>query len=128
MNYRAGTVEDWPTIVQFLNDTGYFMPVNPGDIGGTWFVAEKDGEIYATLWFFGWPPNAYIDYFAVKPCDGLTRIAARLLAKTQAVFKAHGVKYVRANILEDNVPMAKLANYFGARLALNYATAFKEIT
>lgn len=128
MIYRVGTVEDWPAIVQFLNDTGYFRPVNPGDIGGTWFVAEKDGEICATLWFFGYPPNAYIDYFAVKPCDGLSRVAARLLAKTQNVLKEHGVRYVRACIPYSNIPMARLANYFGAQIALDYTSAFKEIT
>lgn len=127
MNYRVGTVEDWPKIVQFLLDTNYFLPVNPGDIGGRWFIAEKDGEIYATIWSFGDPPNAYLDYLAIKPSDGLSRVGARLIAQTQAVLKAHGIRRVHANISEKNIPTAKLANYFGMKLALGCVMAFKEI-
>jgi hypothetical protein len=123
MNYRVGTVEDWPKIVQFLIDTDYFIPVDPGDIGGRWFIAEQDGEIKATLWSFGNPPNAYIDYFA----SSSPMVAARLIAQTQAVLKAHGIRFVRATIPKDNLPMVRLANWFGMNIALDYTTAFKEI-
>lgn len=123
MNYRVGTVEDWPKIVQFLNDLEYFMPVDPGDIGGRWFIAEQDGEIKATLWFFGDPPNAYIDYFAASS----PMVAARLMAQTEAVLKAHGIRYVRATVPKDNRAMARLANYFGMNIALDYMNVFKEI-
>ena len=99
-----------------------------GDIGGRWFIAEEGGEIHATLWFFGEQPNVYIDYFAVKPSTGLGRIAGRLMAKTEAVLKAHGVRFVRAAIPKNNTTMRKLANRFGMCTALNYTNVFKEIT
>lgn len=123
MNYRVGTVEDWPAIVQFLLDTEYFLPVDPGDIGGRWFVAESEEGVEGCIWFFGEQPNVYIDYFAAAS----PMVAARLMAKTEAVLKAHGVRFVRAAIPVDNKPMMRLAHWFGMDTMLDYTNVFKEI-
>jgi hypothetical protein len=54
-------------------------------------------------------------------------VAARLMAKTEAVLKAHGVRLIRAAVPRDNVPMLRLANWFGMDIMSDYTNVFKEI-
>lgn len=121
--YRKGTPEDWSGIATYLRDTEYFLPVDVEALGGTWFLAEQGGKLKATLWFFGETPHAYIDYFAASS----PVVARRIMAKTQAMLAAHGVRYIRATVPLENRPMLRLANAFGFRIALDYTTIFKEI-
>ena len=125
MEYRIGTMADWPAIVAFVAKQEYFCPVNPASRGGIWILAfDPQKNICGTLWFFDQKPNAYVDFWAA---DG-PKTAARLGAVAENVFKYLGVEYVLGVVAAENSNAIKLAGGLGMVTdASKYALIYKRI-
>ena len=124
MNYRAAEPADFPEIVEFLDTKQYFCPVNPDSIGGHWVVAEQDGKIRGTVWYFAEPPNCYVDYWAA---DG-PRVATRLLQCLYAGCVTSGLPRIHGMIASDNKQALRFATEgFGVLAAAPYHRIYKEL-
>jgi hypothetical protein len=109
MRYRRGESKDMPAILAFLDRVDYFDA--PPHEGGHWLVAEEDGNIVATIWFFYEPPYAFVDYWAGKG------LAAMLVAQLAELILRHlGVKRVLGVVQLEN---ARALNTSVKRLGAN---------
>jgi hypothetical protein len=102
MQYRLGTPDDYAAILAFLDRTAYF-DVPPHE-GGHWVIAEEDGTIRATIWFFHEAPYAYVDYWAGKGTD-----AALVAYLAQLIMARLGVRRVLGVVQLDNTPAINTA-------------------
>lgn len=122
MNYRLGIPEDHERIKSFVEDTGVYHDVRPDIMGGQWMIAESDGQIRGTVWFFGQAPNVYVDYLAGK---GI--VASKLMARLELALRQLGVKWVRSMIHSTNKPALRLAGAHGLQGAADYVFVAKEL-
>jgi hypothetical protein len=124
VRYRLANISDYPAIADYVHKLDYFMPVDPSTLGGLWLVAEQDGVIVGTMWFFVGLGNAYVDYWA----GDTAFIAARLGALTQEVLAQMGAKHVRGMIGALNVRAQRLAMGLGmVSTQEQYALAYKRL-
>ena len=122
MLYKIATPDNFPAIKKFVDATGYFWPVEPEKIGGHWLIAIHKNKICGTVWFFGEPPHAYVDYWV-----GRNVIATRLGAQLEDIFKKAKVKFVRGMIHTTNLPAIKLAMGLGMKGDGPYVSMYKDI-
>ena len=66
--YREGVLADVPVIVNLCNNHGGYDEIDAQVVrtGGTWYVAEVEGEVVACVWFLTDRQHASIDYLAVR--------------------------------------------------------------
>jgi hypothetical protein len=118
---REGLPEDFPKIAEFVKK--HVTVCNPELIGGHWLIAERDGEIVGTIWFFGEHPNAYVDYWI-----GQGKVAAKLLIELEIMFRLLGIRYVRAVTHASNTNAKRMAtDGIGAASIDNYTFFCKEL-
>lgn len=127
MNYREGTIEDWPQVKQLILGSKYFSPITVDDLGGHWIVAEMNDRIYGVIWAFAERPHAYIDYLYVAPEYRKTKVPGRLILAMELALRDAGIKYVRCNVLMENVEAMRLVHALGVGLHLGYALGYKEL-
>ena len=121
---RPATIYDLPAIAEFLANTQYFIAIDPSTLGGKWLIVERDGNVEATLWFFGEVPHAFVDYWAAKH----PRQALVLGYAAEAYFKAMGIRYVHGMIYNKNAAALRLAmRGFDMVAAGFYIRIYKEL-
>ena len=108
---RPAQPDDFPKIAEMVNDTGYFLPVDPSTTGGIWLVARdtETEEIRATLWTFYGQGHAYLGWWVSKS----PWVSVRLGAYVQKEFSEAGVHTVTAAIRTGNRPAVKMAEAMG---------------
>ena len=124
MNYRMAEPVDFPAIMEYLDSTKYFNPVNPFDVGGHWIIAELDGEVRGTVWCFAEPPNCFVDYWSASGPVVATKMLWCLnqFCVTNKVTRVHGI------IASDNLPALNMAtNGYDALAAAPYHRIYKEL-
>lgn len=124
MIYRVAGTNDYAAIKEYVDKTDYFNPIDPGTLGGHWVIAEHEGQVHGTIWFFASPPHAYIDYWT-----GKGRTALRLGQLVEALLAKNGVRYIHGAIHVSNLDAARLAIHGNGMLGhLQYILLMKELT
>jgi hypothetical protein len=120
--YKIAQPEDYPKLQEFIKD--YITACDLEQMGGHWAIAKNDGEIKASVWFFGEHPNVYIDYWI-----GTSKIAAgKLLFNLEASLRLLGIKYVRAVTHISNTHVKEqLSKWRGAAFVDDYTFICKEL-
>jgi RimJ/RimL family protein N-acetyltransferase len=127
MVYREGTPADYPAITELISTGDYYLPTNAAEIGGQWIVAEHDGQIIGTIWAFAAGPQAYVDYWYVRPEWRHGMVPAKLVMLMQAALQNHGVRFVRACILTNNQSAKRLLAALDMAVDDGYSMAYKEL-
>lgn len=125
MEYRIARSEDLPDIAEYIASKEHFLPCDPGQLGGTWLVAEDNTGIRGTVWFFMQEPHMYVDYWAADT----PRTAARLGVVLEAGIKKHipSVRYIHGLILTSNTASVRLAIGLGMNAQDGYTLVYKEL-
>jgi len=108
MKYRIAKPEDLEGCTECIKSTGYFLPVDFKDIGGTVLLAEDKDGIQGVVWACRSGKLAFADYLAVTPKYQGSGLGARLLLKGIKVLKELGVDQIRTTVHYDNTAVLSM--------------------